>query len=341
MKIISFCIYGNADKYCKGLAENLVLIQNNLPDYQCFIYVGDQVPQHWTDLYSSYPFVKLFYTGRIGHDNMIDRFYAIDEPDVGIAIVRDSDSRIHERDLWCIRHFEKSEFLFHTIRDHPYHKTEIMGGLWGIKRKCLSKSIRTLYNEYNENGTLINKIQHDQQFLKNKIYPLVVSKMVVYVFHDNIRKNLKETIKRIPMNIINSDFCGLSIKYENDIPIKEYKWDINWNTPTYALPVEITDNVNRISNDNNDKSIIRIFLNQIEQIQNPAINYHIYIDNSDSSQYEQIKTHIENKLLNAIVFPTETLESNKNKYGYIGIIPMRDSDILVKPQLPSKTMFMR
>lgn len=229
MKVISFCIYGSKDKYCKGLNENLKLVQSNLPDYNVFIYLGDGVPAQWINTFKSYSFVKIIETGRVGHDNMINRFYAIDESEVEIAIIRDADSRIHDRDIWCIKNFENSSYLFHTIRDHPEHRAFILGGLWGIKKGCVQVKIQDLYNQYNQLGQTINKIQHDQYFLRDVIYPLVCSKTIIYVFNERMRMGLAEHIIKIPLEVTNDDFCGLAITYDDSgNPIKEYKWNYGY-----------------------------------------------------------------------------------------------------------------
>jgi hypothetical protein len=226
MKVISFCIYGSKDKYCKGLDENLKLIQLNLPDYNVFIYTGDGVPDYWIETYKSYQFVTLIDTNRIGHDNMINRFFAIDNPDVSIAHIRDADSRLHERDIWCIKNFETSTNLFYTIRDHPEHRAYILGGLWGIKKECVKITIQELYTKYNQSNEIINKIQHDQYFLRDIIYPLVSSSLVIYVFNERMIMNINEPIIKIPLQVINDNFCGLAIDFDlSGNEIKEYKWN--------------------------------------------------------------------------------------------------------------------
>lgn len=229
MKVISFCIYGSKDKYCKGLDENLKLIQTYLLNYNAFIYIGDNVPEHWISIYKSYNFVTIIYTGRIGHDNMINRFFAIDNDQVEIAHIRDADSRLHERDIWCIKEFEKSSSLYYTIRDHPEHRALILGGLWGIKKGCISSLIQELYTQYNSSNQTINKVQHDQYFLRDIIYPLVCSNIIIYTFNQRMQMVQNENIIKIPLEVINDNFCGLAIDYDNlGNEIKEYKWNYGY-----------------------------------------------------------------------------------------------------------------
>ena len=226
MKVVSFCIYGSNEKYCRGLLENIEIIINKLSVFHIFIYVGDNVPQEWIDKYREYKKVKLIYTNRIGHDNMINRFFAIDEPHVELMIVRDADSRIHERDLWCIYHFVHSNYGAHTIRDHPYHVTQIMGGLWGLKKNVLNKTISELYSLYNSNNVAVNLIQHDQFFLRDVVYNLIKSDLIVYGLSKELYFGEDKHFLIIPFSIKNNDFCGQVIDYKNSVPYKVYEIEL-------------------------------------------------------------------------------------------------------------------
>lgn len=222
MKVISFCIYGSNEKYCRGLLENIKIIINKLCEFNIFIYVGNDVPESWIKIYKMCDKVKLFYTNRIGHDNMISRFFAIDENNVDLMIVRDADSRIHDRDIWCIYNFINSKFGAHTIRDHPYHTTQIMGGLWGIKRDILKTPICELYMLYNKNNITINEIQHDQYFLRDIIYNLIKNNLIIYLLSNNLSFKEEENFIIIPFPIKDNDFCGQVIDYKDSIPYKVY-----------------------------------------------------------------------------------------------------------------------
>jgi len=228
MKVISFCIYGSHEKYCRGLLENLYIMKET--DYNAYIYVGDGVPINYIQQYMNFTFTTLIYTNRIGADNMINRYFAIDEPDVDMMFVRDADSRLHARDLWCIRDFIASGFALHTIRDHPGHAAYIMGGLWGIQKPALSLnnlSMRGLYKQYNPNNKVINQIQHDQHFLRDVLYPIFKHMLFVHVYNPRMQMDVAETVRQIPFRVENHDFCGLVITYDPD-ERKSYVWDDTW-----------------------------------------------------------------------------------------------------------------
>lgn len=127
----SFCLYGPyTDKYYKGLLENVRLIQQHYPTWDIHVYAS---PEAETFVHNI-PGVLCFPTHRYGPINMVYRFLSTCNPKYGIVCVRDADSRIHERDRWCIEEFLKSSYKAYTIRDHPWHRYRIMGGLWGVKR---------------------------------------------------------------------------------------------------------------------------------------------------------------------------------------------------------------
>lgn len=147
---------------------------------------------------------------------MLDRFKPIDDPDVEILFVRDADSRINARDEWCIREFIQSDKQFHVIRDHPYHTSLIMGGLWGIKKGCLPSYMKMADMARAYASSHQNVRGFDQNFLNNVIYPKVAH---VTLFHGMVRMWHDENVIGIPLRTPHV-FCGQAIEY--DAAGKEY-----------------------------------------------------------------------------------------------------------------------
>ena len=138
---------------------------------------------------------------------MIERFYAIDDPDVEIMFVRDADSHIHWKDRWAINQFiEKSEYVIHIIRDNVEHKSYIMGGMWGI-RKTANIVIRDQYKLFSENP--IDKgIGNDQNFLSTYVYPYTWTKALIHYSHSCILAG--EIGVKFPFEWKNETYCGRS-----------------------------------------------------------------------------------------------------------------------------------
>ena len=64
------------------------------------------------------------------------------------------------------------------MRDHPYHQTEILAGMWGCRNGILSDIKDMVFNydmrDYDQT------YQNDQNFLREVVYPLVKDKAMVY-----------------------------------------------------------------------------------------------------------------------------------------------------------------
>lgn len=215
MKVFSFSIYGDDKKYLLGLLKNIEIIREHYPDFHIFIYADKNLNEEYKKKYQSYDNIKYMEFERENHSLMCNRFFAIDDDEVEVAFVRDADSRIHERDRWCINEFLKSDKLFHIVRDHKYHGMRIMGGIWGIKKQCLNVKILDLH----QNWFIKNKHQtvyrSDQNFLTDCIYPLIKSKCLI---HSNIIFFNDEFVSQIlyPLNSEKTDFIGNVILFNKN-----------------------------------------------------------------------------------------------------------------------------
>lgn len=207
VNVFSFCLYGpyNA-RYYPGLLENIFLAGKYFPTWKVYVYYAPDVEESMLHHLKACTSVVLRETQEHGSINMIHRFYAIDEPDVELMMVRDADSRIHWKDRWAIRDFlSKPEFVAHTIRDNVQHTARMMGGLWGM-RKSAGLSIRTLYASYIEDISQGHRLAHDQNFLGDVVYPIVLPKLLVH--YSNGRYLKDEHAIEFPFEWINDIYCG-------------------------------------------------------------------------------------------------------------------------------------
>lgn len=210
--VFSFCLYGKQDKYCKGMINNLTLINKYYPTFYTYIYIADDVPSNIVEAIKSYKNVILIQTPYTTAFNRLERFKAIDNEDVDIMIVRDADSRIHARDRSCINDFIASPKLFHIVRDHPYHTIEILAGMWGIKKGLLKIKINELITHIMKQNDQQRHIYHnndngDQIFLKTVLYPIVKNNCLI---HDEFIRYEKDGCEKIP--IINNE-CNRTDTY--------------------------------------------------------------------------------------------------------------------------------
>lgn len=190
MPVISFCLYGTDPNYHTGLLENLEIVQTHLPGFSVVVYKGDCDPT-WTIP----EWVKVVETGKTGAINMLYRYLPLLTEPTGF--IRDTDSRITERDRWCMTAFLNSSFHYHVIRDHEWHKSPIMGGLFGWK-----KPIPDLVLPLNQEATY----GMDESVLTLLLYPRIQSDLLV---HTNVFARHREHSERIAIPMADpTDFVG-------------------------------------------------------------------------------------------------------------------------------------
>jgi hypothetical protein len=132
-------------------------------------------------------------------EGMFWRFYPIENKDIDIFLSRDVDSRITEREMKFVNEWINSKKLFHTIRDHPGHAIEILGGTFGVKVKEFNKiSNLKKIDHYKENFyKRFNKNQDrqpDQIFLKEYIWTLIKNNHMAHIALEELRFNKEDII---------------------------------------------------------------------------------------------------------------------------------------------------
>lgn len=142
------------------------------------------------------------------------RFIPISDEDVDVAISRDCDSRLSIRERLAVDEWLNSDKLFHIMRDHPWHCTEILGGMWGVRAPLLKKDMRNLVIQHNKGAYY----QVDQDFLRSIIYPLVKDNSFVHdeFFEYNVDK------RKFPSERVGQMFVG-EIFDEFESPILEHR----------------------------------------------------------------------------------------------------------------------
>jgi hypothetical protein len=184
MKVFSFCLYGTEPNYYTGLLENIEIIRTYYPDFTIMVYKGHCDPS-WVLPED----VVVDITNRDGPINALLRYIPINYAEVGF--VRDADSRVNERDRWCIDQFLKSDKSYHSIRDHFWHQSKLMAGTFGWKRP-MTLMIPTHEVSYG----------FDEQYLAQCVYDVVKSDLLV---HTSVRAFVGEHAEWIEAE---GDFVG-------------------------------------------------------------------------------------------------------------------------------------
>jgi hypothetical protein len=179
--VFSFSLFGSQPKYTEGMIINAAQISGRFPGARIFIYIADDVPAVIAKRLSVYPTVRLIRVSRVENtQNTFNRFLAIDDTDCHIMLSRDADSRIHERDAACIDDFIASDKLLHIIRDHPYHGTRIMAGMWGIRKRALTQPMHNLIQQWMTHANGDTGYGCDQRFLEHVIYPALIRNAMIH-----------------------------------------------------------------------------------------------------------------------------------------------------------------
>ncbi len=188
-KIISFSLWGDDPKYCVGAIKNADLALIHFSDWTCRFHIGTSTPQIYIDQLREKNNVEVFLREEEGNwEGMFWRFLDASDLSVDIVLSRDTDSRLSEREALAVNEWVKSDKKFHIMRDHPYHKIEILGGMWGVKNPYLA-DMKHLIKKYIKGDYW----QVDQNFLKQIIYPIIKNKSLV---HDEYFENKPFPIKR-------------------------------------------------------------------------------------------------------------------------------------------------
>jgi hypothetical protein len=175
-KIISFSLWGDNPVYTQGAIRNAELAKEIYPDWVCRYYVGKSTPNDIVVKLQNFDNTEVIVMENDGDwTGMFWRFYPASEDDVDVMISRDCDSRLNNRERDAVNEWLSSDKGFHIMRDHPWHNTSILGGMWG-SRKGVVTNMKKLIDDYIKG----NFWQVDQKFLKEKIYPTVKNNSLVH-----------------------------------------------------------------------------------------------------------------------------------------------------------------
>jgi len=123
------------------------------------------------------------------HVNMLWRFEATVDPDVEIVCIRDTDSRVGQRESAAVKEWLASPYDVHIMRDcgGGQHKFEIPGGMWGLRTRLLDRlGIRKGWSQLLTEKQAPQQRQRnnwfcqDQNMLKDWFYPKVLNHIVAH-----------------------------------------------------------------------------------------------------------------------------------------------------------------
>jgi len=219
-KIISFSLWGNDPKYCIGAVRNAELAADIYPGWRCVFQLDALVPIAIWDALESMPHVDVIRridpqtNGMAKGDwrGMFWRFEYVNARLVDVMISRDCDSRLSYREAAAVQDWLDSGKGFHIMRDHPWHGSQMLGGMWGARSGALPE-----FNELMAQWNQEDRWQTDQDFLNKEIYPRVVNDTRVHASF--LRMEGHATDFPVPRN--GTEFVG-QVFDENEATVPEH-----------------------------------------------------------------------------------------------------------------------
>lgn len=178
--IVSFCLYNNNKMYLTGALKNLEQYTKQYPNIKCYFYVRDDVPKNIVDEIKKKGGIVINCVNMVNWYMMFCRFLPFENPENKFYLSRDCDCRLINREIKAIEQWVLSNKNFHIIRDHPWHNTLILGGMWGARNFSLP-NLRFLIMKWCLYYVNLNEKKDkgpDQYFLKN-LYNNVVNEIYV------------------------------------------------------------------------------------------------------------------------------------------------------------------
>jgi hypothetical protein len=166
-------LFGNESRYVQGVIENAVLAARDWPGWTLRIYYGEGVPESVLQVARGLgaETVKIDAAAQSPRTCMYWRFFALEDRTATRVIVRDTDSRLTQRDFKAVQEWVESGRLFHTLHDHNAQQTAVPGGLWGAVSGFVNPAVIQAWRNSSDQQSAM--WINDQYWLADVVWPLV------------------------------------------------------------------------------------------------------------------------------------------------------------------------
>ena len=219
-KVISFSLWGKDPKYCIGAVRNAELAADIYPDWRCIFQLDALVPVVVWDALSEMEHVDVIRridpqtNGMAKGDwrGMFWRFEYVNAQNVDVMISRDCDSRLTNREAVAVEEWLESGKGFHIMRDHPWHGSSMLGGMWGCRSGALPEFNQLMAEWHHE-----DRWQTDQDFLNQAIYPRIANDAMIHASFFRMEPHAKD----FPVPRRGTEFVG-QVFDENEATVSEH-----------------------------------------------------------------------------------------------------------------------
>lgn len=217
---ISYSIFGDSPIYLVGALRNAEQVKIFYQDWQAHFWCECEsiTLNFMKELADRGAYVRP-YSRQQYPNGMFVRFTIADDPTVERFICRDCDSRPSAREVAAVDEWIASRKELHILRDHPWHCSLLMGGLWGAVKGVLTdveskiKSFPRGRRPYTRETTY----GADQDFLVHYLWRKARDNSLI---HDSFCRHGMTGVP-FPDGLSEGDFVG-SIYDEKDKPNAEH-----------------------------------------------------------------------------------------------------------------------
>jgi hypothetical protein len=213
--VISYSLWGDHPMYWKGALKNIEQAKEYFPGWICRFYIDESCDKNLIESIKGDNVEVILVNSKDSFHGMFWRFWAAEDENVDIFLSRDCDSRFSDREVSAIKEWLDSDKDFHIMRDHPYHKVPILGGMWGCRNGLMRKieliKMIDSWANFQRKGV-------DQDFLGRCVYPLVINYSIE---HSDFDLKFGGEIRPFPNIRNNYEFVG-DVFDENEVRHPEY-----------------------------------------------------------------------------------------------------------------------
>ena len=178
--VISFTLYGAAERYCRGAIENAVGRDYIYPGWTCRFYVDASVPadvvRQLTAAGAQIVAVDALPATPFG---VFWRYLVADDPGVDRFLVRDADSVINVRERVAVDEWLASGKHFHVMRDHVQHSELVLAGMWGGVGGALPRMLPAIQAFAADQHRMAGRTA-DQVFLREILWPTIRQSVFIH-----------------------------------------------------------------------------------------------------------------------------------------------------------------
>jgi hypothetical protein len=181
-KVLSFSVWGSNPKYTLGFLVNARLAEVLYPGWEVWCFCDrvafEVISSNVKAANKVHRNIRYIVKAEKGDwRGMFWRFLPIYDSEVYVFVSRDADSRLSLRERLAVRDWEDSGKAFHIMRDHPFHKVPILGGMWGCRPlNTLSLGVQ-MPQQLDYLGSYW---QIDQEYLASAVYPLIEKDVMIH-----------------------------------------------------------------------------------------------------------------------------------------------------------------